>query len=108
MGNWGTSFGYGFARSMQLGTLALASRAGFYNTGFYNTSGISYMDTLYCDLDSPSGLTSWVDNGYMINNYGYIGDGQFLGGYTGGYTGSAFCGIPVGGFCGGFGMSLFC
>ncbi|MCD8378636.1 MAG: hypothetical protein LUB59_07615 [Candidatus Gastranaerophilales bacterium] len=105
----GSSFALGLANGLTtgltFGTLALAARGGYYNTGLYN----NYLDTCYADLDSPSGMTSWLDGGYMINNYGYIGDSTFVGGYHNGYTGFSYFGMPVscGIGYGGLGLNSF-
>lgn len=96
---------YGF------GMLALATRSNFGCFPAYST--INYGDTFYCDLDQPTGLSSWVDGGYALNKYGYLGNGQFMGGYSNGYTGFApmfgFGGLGFGGFgFGGFGGCHMC
>jgi len=106
MSNFGTGFANGLVNGMAFGTMTMAARSGFYGMGMYNAGGLDYFDTVYCDLDSPMGLSSWADNGYMLNNYGYIGNGQFVGGYSGGYTGYSPFGI-FGGF-GGFGNYGYC
>ena len=86
-------FARGYARSTTFGALtvasALANRYGYnswlnpaYSYSYmYDTS---YIATCFTDLDSPSGLTSWVDGGYAINRPyygGYTGNGYGIGGW---------------------------
>lgn len=106
--SFGSDLAYGLslslAQSTRFGMLSLATRG---NLGCF--SNFNYGDTFYCDLDQPTGLSSWVDGGYALNNYGYLGNGQFIGGYSNGYTGyaSPFIGFGFGGF-GGFGNCHMC
>ena len=76
-----TGFARGCANSMAFGALTLANRYCYnsyspffsYNVNPYDTS---YLATCFADLDSPTGLTSWVDGGYALNR-------QYYGGCTG-------------------------
>ena len=71
------SFGYGFG----LGFGGFCSPA--YNA--FNPSS-AYLSTCYCDLDQPTGLSSWVDGGRSIN-WPYKASGSFRYSGFGGFGG---------------------
>lgn len=82
-----SSYGFGCGLGFGLGFGGFHSPA--YNA--FNPS-TSYLSTCYCDLDQPTGLSSWVDGGRSINwPYKTSGSINCCGGFGGFGFGGWYC-----------------
>lgn len=77
--NFGTGFLRGLNRGLAWGTFGMLSMGGYsYGNPTYYRNTLGYLSTCSVDLDSPSGLTSWVDGGQPGVTFGGHGNDYLL------------------------------